>query len=324
MATFIQTVEAGGEPMNVVATLPPSQVILGFAQLLQGCNPASVPFHEWPEPWKSAGVRVAGANGRRQEVLRECLLQQCGSHTEEVVRSIFAIDLTAPADHFSGWEPPVPFHQNALPLFPTDTLPQWLRQFVEAEAEATQTPPDMAAMMALSVLSLALAKKLIVRPKPGWIEPVNVWTITTMEPANRKSAVVRDLMEPVVTFLRNETQQLAPAIREAEARRKILDGRCEYTIGRASKARNDEAEQLTAEAVQLTNEIAEVHVPASPKLWTDDCTPEMMGSLLAEHDGRMAIISAEGNIIELMAGRYSKGKPNLGIPGRSCRRRLHG
>ena len=299
------------------ATAPPSPVIWGFARLMQGVSGENVGCETWSEPWKSIGKRVAVANGQRQEVLRECLQQECGDQIESVVRSIFAKDPDGKAtdDDSSSplWDSVIPFHQDKLPVFPIDAFPQWLEDFIEAEAEATQTPPDMAAMMALSVLALAVAKKVEVRVNHGWFEPVNLWTLTTMEPANRKSAVVRDIMEPVVIFQREETRRLAPTIYEAQTRRKMIETRGEFIRGQAAKARKDDADPLMDEAIKLAQELADLQVPVSPKLWTDDCTPEMMGSLLSEHGGRMAVISAEGNIIELMAGRYSKGRPNIGV-----------
>jgi hypothetical protein len=39
----------------------------------------------------------------------------------------------------------------------------------------------------------------------------------------------------------------------------------------------------------------------------DDCTPEKLSSLLAEHGGRMSVFSAEGDVFDLMAGRYGNG-----------------
>ena len=44
-----------------------------------------------------------------------------------------------------------------------------------------------------------------------------------------------------------------------------------------------------------------------PRLVADDITPEAAASLLAEQGGRLAIISAEGGIFDIIAGRYSNG-----------------
>jgi putative DNA primase/helicase len=45
----------------------------------------------------------------------------------------------------------------------------------------------------------------------------------------------------------------------------------------------------------------------------DDVTPEKLGSLMAENDERMAILSSEGGIFDIMAGRYGKKLGNLDL-----------
>ena len=52
--------------------------------------------------------------------------------------------------------------------------------------------------------------------------------------------------------------------------------------------------------------------PAEPRLFADDTTIEKLGSRLAEQGGRLAVLSPEGEIFSIAAGRYS-GAPNLGI-----------
>ena len=49
-----------------------------------------------------------------------------------------------------AWEPITPIGLNTLPTFPTDALPDWLRAYVEALATATETPADLAGLLALS------------------------------------------------------------------------------------------------------------------------------------------------------------------------------
>ena len=55
-------------------------------------------------------------------------------------------------------------------------------------------------------------------------------------------------------------------------------------------------------------------MPPIPRLLADDITPEAAASLLAEQGGRLAIISAEGGIFDIIAGRYSpKAIPNMDL-----------
>jgi hypothetical protein len=54
-------------------------------------------------------------------------------------------------------------------------------------------------------------------------------------------------------------------------------------------------------------------VPVLPRLIADDITVEAAASLLAEQNGRLAVLSAEGGIFATLAGRYSSGQPNLEV-----------
>ena len=54
-------------------------------------------------------------------------------------------------------------------------------------------------------------------------------------------------------------------------------------------------------------------IPHLPQLWTSDVTPERLGTILADNDERMAWLSSEGGIFEMLGGRYSKGIPNLDL-----------
>ncbi len=88
------------------------------------------------------------------------------------------------------WEAPIPFDEISLPPFPVDALPDAIADYVNAVAESTQTPPDMAATAALAVVALTMQGKYKVRGKDDWVEPVNLYAVNVAEPAERKSAVI--------------------------------------------------------------------------------------------------------------------------------------
>ena len=45
----------------------------------------------------------------------------------------------------------------------------------------------------------------------------------------------------------------------------------------------------------------------------DDVTPEAVASLLAECGGSIAVVSAEGGVFDIIAGRYSGNIPNMDV-----------
>lgn len=49
------------------------------------------------------------------------------------------------------------------------------------------------------------------------------------------------------------------------------------------------------------------------RLYADDCSSEALTTLLAENDGLMAVISTEGSIFDIIAGRYTGQKVNLDV-----------
>src|SRR5439155_10718776 len=80
-------------------------------------------------------------------------------------------------------------------------------------------------------------------------------------------------------------------------------------------AAHDDADRQAREdeAVRLARELAENKIPTPPRLIADDITSERVVTCLHGNSGRIAILSAEGDIFDVMAGRYSDGAPNIGV-----------
>lgn len=216
-----------------------------------------------------------------------------------------------PADTWGGI---LPFHAAELPAFPLDVLPDWLREFCEAITETMQTPTDLAGMLALSVLSAACGGLVEVKVDEGFTEPVVVYTVTGLPPGTGKSPVFRAMTAPIVKFERMLLEKSEDEIATAEIKREIIKQRITEAKSQAAKAKSetdrgramDEIEKLVAEQTDLI-------VPARPKLIIDDATPESVASILADQGGRIAVLSSEGDIFAIMAGRYSSGAPNIGV-----------
>jgi replicative DNA helicase len=214
----------------------------------------------------------------------------------------------------TAWEPPTPFHEFDLPSFPLNSLPKALRDFVEAKSTATQTPPDMTGLLALSVSAAALAKRVTIEADNGWTEPVNLYTVTTLDPGNRKSAVFSATVAPLEEFEQEECLRMAPEVQVAMTRYKIAEEALRNAERAAAKADPKEREALSLAAEQMAREFSATKVPAMPRFIADDTTPERLSSLLHEQGGRMAVMSPEGGVFDLMSGRYSaNGAPNFEV-----------
>jgi hypothetical protein len=215
----------------------------------------------------------------------------------------------------AAWSHPRPLGAGALPPFPTSTFPRWLHEYVEALAKMTQTPPDVAAMMALSTVAATVARKAIVSPEPWWAEPLNIFTVSVLGSGNRKSAVERATTGALVRWETRTRVMRAPDNHAAQSKRRIAEKALAKAERDAAEEQDTEKRRAAAQAAaELAREVAALPDTAELQLIADDATPETLKTLLAEQGGRIAILSAEGTVFELMSGRYSTNNaPNLEV-----------
>lgn len=215
-----------------------------------------------------------------------------------------------------GWDAePVPLSaRRLLPPFPVDALPSWVADQVAAVAEFTQTPPDLAGCIALAALSTAAAGgRAVVEIRPGWREPVNLFTAVAMPPGSRKSAVFAAMTAPLLAAEAELVELARPVVVEAELTARVAQARAEKAAKAAETAATADARMSAfADASSAALAAEELTVPVLPRLIADDITPEAAASLLAEQSGRVAVLSAEAGIFATLAGRYS-GAPNLEV-----------
>jgi replicative DNA helicase len=210
--------------------------------------------------------------------------------------------------------PPQPLtERHQLERFPVDALPGSVAAMVDAIAVATQTDGAMAGVAALGVLSACAGGRAQVEVRRGWREPVNVYCAVVAAPGERKSAVVQAMTHPLVLAEQRLAQAIRPKRIAAHTTREIAYRRAEAAKVAAGKAAPQQQQRLLEEAVTAELLAAQISVPAMPKLIADDITPEAAVSLLADQQGRLAVISAEGGLFETIAGRYSGGVPNLEV-----------
>jgi len=218
----------------------------------------------------------------------------------------------------SEWESPAPLGHFNLPKFPLEAFPEQLCvlcAFCKAVAESYQVPVDLPAMLILSVGGASLAKRVVVHVRGDHWEPVNLFTVVALPPANRKSGVFRAVTEPLAYFEKQEAERLAPMIEQNRNQRIILEESLKHTQKQAAKAKNTEdRESYKEQASELVEELSNLEILKSPQYMGDDATPESVALLLNDNAGRLALLSPEGDVFDLMAGRYSSnGAPNLGV-----------
>ena len=199
------------------------------------------------------------------------------------------------------WEPPIPFNDIELPLFPIDTLPLTLRDMASAIAEATQTPVDMAAIKVLAVIATCVQGKYRVRGKSDYTEPVNIYTVAVLPPAERKSAVDGLTNKALTEYERTKNETNKVEIARSKAKKEVLGKAVE--LAKTKLAKGDISE---SELYQAQDEFTNFTEIKAIRLMADDVTPEALASLLADNGGKMSVISSEGGIFEILKGRYSQ------------------
>ena len=213
----------------------------------------------------------------------------------------------------SPWRPPLPIDRTGAPKpLPVEALPDWASDYVSALAESTQTPTDLAGMLILAVMATAAAKKVIVQVRPGWTEPTNLYIAVAMPPGSRKSPVFARVTAPLMAWERQAIDWARPNVKDALSRKRIAEDVVREAEKIAAGADGDEKDHLTAEAIAASESADAIEVPAYPRLLADDATAEAVASLLAEQNSRIAILSAEGDLFDIISGRYSR-TPNLGV-----------
>jgi hypothetical protein len=208
----------------------------------------------------------------------------------------------------SAWEQPIPFRNMDLPMFPIDELPMYVKNYACEVAETTQTSIDMSGVASLAILALCIQGKFRIKGKQNWIEPLNLYTLVVAPPAERKSAVVSLMSEPIKEYENSENERLAPSIEQSKIEKQILQNRKKALESKAAKNPGDYSLEIQA----LSEEISEFKEIKPCRLFCDDITPEKLTGVLSDNHGRAAILSAEGGIFDIMAGRYA-GSSNIDV-----------
>lgn len=240
-----------------------------------------------------------------------CFHNSCAGKAWRDVRILFEGQDGANAEP-PEWLDPIPLDMPILPPLPRGIFPGWSETFIDAVAAATETPRELAALMELGTIASAAQGKFKVELKRGYEEPLNLWAIAALPSGHRKTQVLQTVTDPLVQWEFDQLAKMEPEIIAAKSKKDNMVARIESL--RKKAARNDNAiERGVLEKEILDLEKSLPKVPAAPRVWSQDVTPEKLGVLMAENSERLGVISDEGGIFDILAGRYSNGIPNLDL-----------
>ncbi|MFD0716119.1 DUF3987 domain-containing protein [Paenibacillus sp. GCM10027626] len=210
-----------------------------------------------------------------------------------------------------GYEYPeiAPFEEYSVPAFPLEIFPKWLREYVGAVATFSQTPVDLAAMMALVSVAVAVHRRFKLEVFPGYIEPLCLYAIVALPSANRKSDVFSKMIEPIYAYEENLREEIAEMISERKAEIEKLKAQYANALKAYKSGKLDTDSQL-ADIQKKLDRTKELFLPALVK---QDITAEKLIQAMSENHNRMGVLNAEGGVLDIIAGLYSGRKSNVDI-----------
>lgn len=203
-----------------------------------------------------------------------------------------------------AFPPLIPLTQSAasLPAFPIWCLPAPFAAYAEAVAQHSQTAVDMAGVIALGVLAVCFQGKYLVQGTPGYFEPLNLYIMLIAPPGERKSSVMREMTQCLYDYEQGLNQRLLPGIRQNQFQRASLQRKIE---GLETKLKHKPNREEELELQSLQEELENLPEQKPVRFFADDCTSEALTNLLSGNHGIFSVISTEGGIFDVMAGRYS-------------------
>jgi hypothetical protein len=232
-------------------------------------------------------------------------------HDAEAVRA--EIETLVNKTEPSGATPEVPAVIRFDPDAAFPARAYYVRDYLSALSRSTQTPIEMPALLGLAIASATVCNVARVRGHGDHVEPAQLWGLVLCEPAVRKSAVLSELLAPVVAWEKHKADELGPQIAAAVQRRKIEEKRLKTMEDNAARTIDAKrAATITEEAVRLAQEIQADPIPTPPALLASEPTPEALARQMVANHGRALLASAEADALDIVQGRYS-GARNYGI-----------
>ena len=214
------------------------------------------------------------------------------------------------------WDPPRPLDPVAKPPpFPVTALPPLLAQYVEAVSNATQTPIDLAGVLSLGLVA-SITSGLRIQVRKGFEVPANLYAVIAVAVGEGKSPVYREMMRSLEVIEQRLQDAAAPLIRKARARKEVALANL-VAVQKKIKSLKTLPEDRAALLPDLEEAQAAfdaIVVPARPRIYTQEATPEGLLRLLSEQGGRMAALDDEGGELFELLVRYShSGNANQGV-----------
>lgn len=185
--------------------------------------------------------------------------------------------------------------ESAPRVFQLNWLPSPLREMCEALALNLSVPVDLPACIGLGVASACGCGRVSLNVREDWTEQGQLYLLVVMESGSAKTPVFKKMTDPLFATQTQENQRRTVQIKEDEAELDVL--------------RTQKAEAIKKKNVTQARELAR-KIETFPKVCPmrrfigSNVTPEAYPEIMLENDGSTSILDDEGDLFELLAGRY--------------------
>jgi putative DNA primase/helicase len=251
------------------------------------------------------------------DAVRQCIAREIdssrGKHAQ--VKNNAPDAIPANRSHAGGeWPPLILPGTVKLPEIKADILPTWAGDMARALAADLQVSESAVILPTLSTIATAVQRRFEVAPRGdnSYLEPLNIWILTVAPSGSRKTPVLNALTDPLKRWEKLAGDRMRRQIAEVEATRRMIKKRIEKLETKAGNAedeseRNNLRDQIRAALEEMPEELK------APRLMTGDITPEQLQVMLVEQRERMALISDEAGIFQILSGQYSGGVAILDV-----------
>lgn len=185
--------------------------------------------------------------------------------------------------------------QTRPPAFMPQWLPEPLRGMCEALAANLSVPFDLPACIGLGVASSCGCGKIRLNIRDEWTEQGQLYMLIAMDSGSAKTPTFKKMTELLFSTQAEENQRRAIQIKQDEAEIEVLKA--------------EKAEAVKKKNAAKAREFAE-KIAKFPALYPmrrfigSNVTPEAYPEIMQENGGATAILDDEGDLFELLAGRY--------------------
>lgn len=187
------------------------------------------------------------------------------------------------------------------PSFRPEWLPEPLRSMCEALAANLNVPLDLPACVGLGVASSCGCGRIRVNIRDGWTEEGQLYLLIVADSGSAKTPVFKKMTDLLFQSQVQENQLRSVLIEEDKAELDVLQARKSEAIRKKN----------TEKAREIANQIATFPARYPVRRFIgSNVTPEAYPEIMHENGGATSVLDDEGDLFELLAGRYQD-CPNL-------------